>query len=77
MADLQRLPGIGPFYSALIVIRACGHADAHSVAESHSRTAAQAAYGIDHELSDAEFAELAERWRPFRTWVAVMLRALR
>ena len=26
-AELQQLPGIGPFYSALIVIRACGHAD--------------------------------------------------
>ena len=26
-AVVQRLPGIGPFYSALIVIRACGHAD--------------------------------------------------
>ena len=76
MAELQRLPGIGPFYSALIVIRACGHADALSTLEAHSRAAAQAAYGLDHELSDAEFAELAERWRPFRTWVAVMLRAL-
>ena len=26
-AELQQLPGIGPFYSSLIVIRACGHAD--------------------------------------------------
>jgi DNA-3-methyladenine glycosylase II len=76
MAELQRLPGIGPFYSALIVIRACGHADALSETEGHSRSAAQAAYGIDHELSDDEFTELAEGWRPFRTWVAVMLRAL-
>ena len=76
MAELQRLPGIGPFYSALIVIRACGHADALPVGENHARSAAQAAYGIDHELSDAEFTDLAERWRPFRTWVAVMLRAL-
>ena len=44
--------------------------------EGHSRAATQPAYGIDHELSDAEFAELAESWRPFRTWVTVMLRAL-
>jgi DNA-3-methyladenine glycosylase II len=76
MADLQRLPGIGPFYSALIVIRACGHADALSSAEVHSRQAAQELYGVDHELTDAEFEKLAEAWRPFRTWVAVMLRAL-
>ena len=32
-ADLQQLPGIGPFYSSLIVIRACGHADAPSLGE--------------------------------------------
>ena len=27
-AELEQLSGIGPFYSSLIVIRACGHADA-------------------------------------------------
>jgi DNA-3-methyladenine glycosylase II len=76
MAELQQLPGIGPFYSALVVIRACGHADVLSVAEGHSRAAARAAYGFDHDLSDSELARLAESWRPFRTWVSVMLRAL-
>jgi DNA-3-methyladenine glycosylase II len=75
-AELQQLPGIGPFYSSLIVIRACGHADAPSLGEPHSREAIQHAYGIDHELSDAELLGLAETWRPFRTWVAVMMRAL-
>jgi DNA-3-methyladenine glycosylase II len=75
-ADLQRLPGIGPFYSSLIVIRACGHADAPSLGEPRSREAIQHAYGIDHELSDAELLALSETWRPFRTWVTVMMRAL-
>jgi len=75
-AELQHLPGIGPFYSSLIVIRACGHADAPSLGEPRSRAAIQQAYGIDHELSDAELLALAETWRPFRTWVSVMMRAL-
>ena len=75
-AQLQQLPGIGPFYSSLIVIRACGYADAPSLGEPRSRAAIQAAYGIDHELSDAELLALAETWRPFRTWVSVMTRAL-
>jgi DNA-3-methyladenine glycosylase II len=75
-AQLLRLPGIGPFYSALIVIRACGHADVPSVAEPRSRAAIQQAYGIDHELSDAELLALADSWKPFRTWVSVMMRAL-
>lgn len=76
MTALQQLPGIGPFYSALVVVRACGHADVLTKAENHARQAAAEAYGWDHDPSDAEFAELAERWRPYRTWVMVMLRAL-
>jgi DNA-3-methyladenine glycosylase II len=76
MAQLQRLPGIGPFYSALVVIRACGHADVLAPQESRSRDAIREAYGIDHELSDAELAEISDSWRPFRTWVTVMMRAL-
>lgn len=79
MAELQILPGIGPFYSALVVIRACGHADVLSLAEERSRFAVQELYGLDHSPSDVELTELtelAESWRPFRTWVTVMLRAL-
>jgi DNA-3-methyladenine glycosylase II len=75
-AELQELPGIGPFYSSLIVIRACGHADAPTLGEPRSRAAIEQAYGIDHELGDEELLALAERWRPFRTWISVMMRAL-
>jgi DNA-3-methyladenine glycosylase II len=76
MAQLQRLPGIGPFYSALVVIRACGHADVPAPQEPRAREAIRELYGIDHELSDAELAEISDTWRPFRTWVTVMMRAL-
>jgi DNA-3-methyladenine glycosylase II len=75
-AELQQLPGIGLFYSSLIVIRACGHADAPTLGEPRSRAAIEQAYGIDHELGDEELLALAERWRPFRTWISVMMRAL-
>jgi DNA-3-methyladenine glycosylase II len=75
-AELQQLPGIGPFYSSLIVIRACGHTDAPTLGEPRSRATIQQAYGIDHELTDAELLALAETWRPWRTWVSVMMRAL-
>jgi len=76
MLELQRLPGIGPFYSALIVIRACGSADALPVVEEHTRAAVQALYGGEHTLDDARIAAIAESWRPFRTWAAVALRAV-
>jgi DNA-3-methyladenine glycosylase II len=76
MLDLQQLPGIGPFYSALIVIRALGLTDVLSMQEDHTREAVRERYGLDHTPSDAELAAIAEAWRPFRTWAAVTLRAL-
>ena len=47
-----------------------------SVQEDISRSAATDLYGLDHSLSDAEYVAFAERWRPFRTWVSVMARAV-
>jgi DNA-3-methyladenine glycosylase II len=73
--DVQRLPGIGPFYAGLIVLRASGFADALA-GTPEPRGAALAAryYGLPEPLSAAAFAELADRWRPFRTWAAVLIR---
>jgi DNA-3-methyladenine glycosylase II len=76
MADLQRLPGIGPFYSALIVIRACGLTDVLSTQEDHTRAAVQELYALDHRPDDAELERIAQAWRPFRTWATVALRAV-
>jgi DNA-3-methyladenine glycosylase II len=76
MAELQMLPGIGPFYSALVVVRACGLTDVLSTQEAHSRRAVQHLYGLDHEPDDTELASIAEAWRPFRTWATVALRAV-
>jgi DNA-3-methyladenine glycosylase II len=75
-AELQQLPGIGPFYSSLIVLRALGHADVLPAGEAHARSAVEELYGIDHELTATELEQLAEGWRPFRTWVMVSARAL-
>lgn len=76
MIDLQQLPGIGPFYSALIVIRSLGLTDVLSVHEGHTRDMVREGYGLDHVPSDDELTTIAEAWRPFRTWAAVTLRAL-
>ena len=76
MAELQQLPGIGPFYSALVVIRACGLTDVLSTQEPRSRRAVRDLYGLDHEPDDAELTTIAEAWRPFRTWATVALRAV-
>jgi DNA-3-methyladenine glycosylase II len=73
--DVQRLPGIGPFYAGLIVLRASGFADALAAApEPKGAGFAARYYGLPEPLGAAAFAELAERWRPFRTWAAVLIR---
>lgn len=73
--ELQRIAGIGPFYASLIVLRASGFADAWLATGIH-RGATHTArfYGIAGELTPEQLAELAEGWRPFRTWALVLMR---
>jgi DNA-3-methyladenine glycosylase II len=59
-AELQRLPGVGPFYAALVVVRALGHADVLSTQEDHSREAIRDFYGLDHLPDTAELERIAE-----------------
>ena len=73
--EVQTLPGIGPFYSALIVVRACGFADVLPADEARSRGSVHELYGISTPMTDDEYATFAERWKPFRTWAVVLIRA--
>jgi DNA-3-methyladenine glycosylase II len=72
---VQRLEGIGPFYASLIVLRATGFADAvlRSSEPKALRNVAEL-YGLQQPLTLERFAELAENWRPFRTWATVLIR---
>lgn len=74
MRGLQRLPGIGPFYSALVVARACGLPDVVAD-EPRSRAAVHELCGLTEPLDDAGYAAFAQRWAPWRTWVIVHARA--
>lgn len=67
---MQSLKGIGPFYARLIPVRATGFADVLA-GEPPTRAAALTAYGLPESTGDDGWAELADRWRPFRTWAAV------
>ncbi|MBA2476147.1 MAG: DNA-3-methyladenine glycosylase 2 family protein [Actinobacteria bacterium] len=76
LAGLRRLPGIGPFWSEGILLRAVGTTDALALGEREGRRRAGEHYGLPEVVDDdAAFVALAERWRPFRTWVSVLLRA--
>ena len=68
-AQLLELKGIGPFYAGLILLRAVGTTDVLATGEPRLRAKAAEHYG------DAPLEQIAEGWRPFRTWVSVLLRA--
>jgi DNA-3-methyladenine glycosylase II len=75
MAAVRELPGIGPFSSALIVIRGAGVADAPATFEPRVRALTAERYD-DPALEEPDaFAAFAERWRPWRSWAAFALRA--
>jgi DNA-3-methyladenine glycosylase II len=75
MAELQSIKGIGPFYSALIVIRGTGFADVLPVNEPRALELADRLYDLAEPLGPAQFGVLAEAWKPFRTWAVVLIRA--
>jgi DNA-3-methyladenine glycosylase II len=75
MAELQQINGIGPFYSALIVIRGTGFTDVLPVQEPRALALTAQLYELDAPPRPEEFARIAEPWRPFRTWAVVLIRA--
>ncbi len=74
MSDVQRIKGIGPFYSGLIVIRGTGFADVLPN-EPMALDLVRELYGLAVAPSPEEFETIAEPWRPFRTWAVVLIRA--
>ncbi len=75
MAELRAIKGIGPFYSALIVTRGTGFADVLPVGESQLLGLVARLYRLPAPPSPDQFQAIAEAWKPFRTWAAVLVRA--
>ena len=71
---LQRLAGIGEFGSQLVRLRALSAVDELPTRERRLMGAIRTEYGLDAEPSLPEVEALAEKWRPYRMWVAVCLR---
>ncbi|HXZ99369.1 MAG TPA: DNA-3-methyladenine glycosylase 2 family protein [Candidatus Binatia bacterium] len=75
LGELQRLPGVGPTYATLILLRSTGAADAMTYAEPRLGSYVAHLYSLGHpEASREELAQISEGWRPFRTWAAVLIR---
>ena len=70
VATVRKIKGLGPFAAELVVLRG---ANAPDGLPTHERR-------LDDEVTERygrPVAEVSQGWRPFRTWAAVHLRALR
>lgn len=74
LVALKRLPGIGEFGSQLVRLRALSAVDELPTAEPRLLEAVRMGYGLTHDPDIAELELIAEKWRPFRMWVAVNFR---
>ncbi|WP_307865557.1 DNA-3-methyladenine glycosylase family protein [Streptomyces montanisoli] len=74
---LRELPGIGPFSAELILIRGAGHPDIFPTAEPRVHQSMATEYALDAATAadPARLAAIADAWRPYRSWVALLLRA--
>lgn len=76
LAGLKGLPGIGPFSAELILLRGAGEPDGLPKNEPRLGRAVAMAYGLAEPPGGEELEGMAERWRPYRTWVALYLRTM-
>jgi DNA-3-methyladenine glycosylase II len=70
---LLRLHGVGPWTADAILLRGCGPVDVLPRTEPTLHAAVAQAYGLDEPPDDDELEAIAERWKPFRTWVSVLV----
>jgi DNA-3-methyladenine glycosylase II len=77
LRSLQELPGIGPFSADLILLRGAGHPDRFPATERRLHAAMADAYGLGADPDLATLHRIADGWRPYRTWVSLLLRAWR
>lgn len=74
LEHLQELPGIGPFSAELVLLRGAGHPDHVPTHERRLLEALGHLYRIDNPTVD-HLHDLADVWRPYRTWCAVLIRS--
>ncbi len=75
LAELRRLPGIGEFSSELILVRGAGDPDHFPQHERRLQRAVAEAYGFTSIPPVEQLIEIAEAWRPYRSWVSLLLRS--
>ncbi|MEI9937341.1 MAG: DNA-3-methyladenine glycosylase 2 family protein [Pseudomonadota bacterium] len=72
LTELQKLRGVGPWAASHIYFRGAAPCDGLPTAEPRVLHGLAAAYRL-RSPSVATFQRIAAGWRPFRTWVCVLL----
>jgi DNA-3-methyladenine glycosylase II len=67
VAALTSIPGIGPWTAHGFLLVALDRPDVFLTGDIALRRAVGRAYGFDHQPTDDEMLQLAERWRPYRS----------
>lgn len=73
IADVQQLPGIGPFSAELVVVRGAGHPDRLPLSEARLHASMVELYSLADD-EPATLEAVAQEWAPFRSWASVLLR---
>jgi len=76
LEELIAIPGIGRFSAELILLRGAGDPDYTPTAEPRLALAMATAYDMKAPPSAADIAQISEAWKPYRTWVALLLRTM-
>jgi DNA-3-methyladenine glycosylase II len=74
-ARLRSVPGIGQFYADLILIRSTGVTDVLPLNEPRMFGLVGELYELEAAPTPKDVERIAEAWRPWRTWVGVLVRA--
>ncbi len=75
LASLCELPGVGPFSAGLILIRGAGAPDVFTLSEPRLLGRMRTVYRLPGDPPDDAYRAIADRWRPYRSWVAFLLRS--
>jgi DNA-3-methyladenine glycosylase II len=76
LKELKQLPGIGNFSAELVLLRGAADPDHLPLHEPRLCRGAAIAYGLDEPPDREWLEERAKAWRPYRTWVVLLLRVL-
>jgi len=75
LARVREIRGLGPFLAELVLLRGAGAPDLMPMHAPRIRAAVAAAYGLDGPPDDARLTAISDAWRPYRSWVCLLLRA--